>query len=160
MIKRTLKLLYSLLLFNSSFCLAANETAIPSLAPVLKNAMPAIVNVAVQGFLPMRHTLLVLQAMTKKRRITNSSQANYQKKVRKFESIGSGVILDPKNGMIITNDHVIRNANLITITLQDGRRLKAKFIGGDSETDMAILKIDAKNLKSLAIGDSDQRRSW
>ena len=51
---------------------------------------------------------------------------------------------------------MIRNATLITITLQDGRRLKAKLIGGDSETDLAVLKIDAKNLKSLPLGDSDQ----
>ena len=69
--------------------------------------------------------------------------------------MGSGVIIDPKNGLILTNDHVVRNANLITITLNDGRRLKAKLIGGDSETDVAVLKIDAKNLKSLPIGDSD-----
>jgi serine protease Do len=66
------------------------------------------------------------------------------------------VIIDPKAGIILTNDHVIRNATLITVTLHDGRRLKAKLIGGDSETDLAVLKIDAQNLRSLPIGDSDK----
>lgn len=124
---------------------------IPTLAPVLKQAMPAIVNIAVQG---------VIQAPAAssdeddKRDEGNSRLL--PEKPRKFQSIGSGVIIDPKNGVIITNDHVIRNATLITVTLNDGRRLKAKLVGSDSETDLAVLKIDAKNLKSLPLGDSDK----
>ncbi|OYV54467.1 MAG: protease, partial [Legionella sp. 21-45-4] len=62
---------------------------------------------------------------------------------------------DPEHGFIVTNDHVIRHASTITVTLNDGRRLKAKLIGSDSETDVAVLKVDAKNLKSLPFGDSD-----
>ncbi len=126
------------------------QAQLPTLAPVLKNAMPAIVNVAVQGITPG-----VLPS-------SQEDDDNQDKPTtapqlpKKFQSIGSGVILDPQNGIIITNDHVIRNATLITVTLNDGRRLKAKIIGGDSETDVAVLKIDAKNLKSLPIGDSDK----
>ena len=124
---------------------------LPSLAPVLKNTMPAIVNVAVQG-------VITPEGVPGSEDDDNQNNSNpaAREKPRKFQSIGSGVIIDPKDGIIITNDHVIRNASLITVTLNDGRRLKAKLIGGDSETDVAVLKIEAKNLKSLPIGDSDK----
>ncbi|OGV49032.1 MAG: protease [Legionellales bacterium RIFCSPHIGHO2_12_FULL_42_9] len=126
---------------------ADDNKSMPSLAPVLKNAMPAIVNIAVQG---------VILAPNQSGDDDNSPlQAAGPLKPKKFQSIGSGVVLDPKNGIIVTNDHVIRNAKLITVTLNDGRRLKAKLVGSDSETDIAILRVDAKNLKSLPIGDSD-----
>ncbi|WP_242604545.1 Do family serine endopeptidase [Legionella fairfieldensis] len=118
--------------------------------------MPAIVNVAVQGVIPGTLT----NAEEDEEASTQNQQPHQPQlipeKPRKFQSIGSGVIVDPRNGVVITNDHVVRNANLITVTLNDGRRLKAKLIGGDSETDIAVLKIDAKNLKSLPIGDSDK----
>lgn len=152
MLKRIKLLVGSLLLVAAPFVHAADEAPMPSLAPVLKTIMPAIVNVAVQGYLPAE----AIPPGTEDEAQNNKRPNQAPEKGRKFESIGSGVILDPKSGVIITNDHVVRNATLITITLQDGRRLKAKVVGGDSETDLAVLKIDAKNLKSLPIGDSDQ----
>ena len=153
MIKNLKLFISTLLLLTVSFSYAAEQAAMPSLAPVLKNIMPAIVNVAVQGYLP---TDALPPGAAGEEAQNKKHPEHPPEKGRKFESIGSGVIIDPQNGVIITNDHVIRNANLITITLQDGRRLKAKLIGGDSDTDLAILKIDAKNLKSLPLGDSDQ----
>lgn len=131
----------------STFCFSAepNQT-LPSLAPMLKKIMPAIVNIAVQGVVPGP---AVAEDSSK-------NPALVPGKPRKFESIGSGVILDPQSGVIITNYHVIRNASLITVTLEDGRRLKAKLIGDDSETDIAVLKVDAKNLASIPIGNSDK----
>lgn len=155
MITRIRLLLTSLLLLTVSF-IHAEAPAIPSLAPALKNIMPAIVNVAVQGYMP---TEASPPGSGNDDDAPNNKQPQPPKipeKGRKFESIGSGVIIDPKNGVIITNDHVIRNASLITVTLQDGRRLKARLIGGDNETDLAVLKVEAKNLKSLVIGDSDK----
>lgn len=134
-------------LFLSSAIAYAAADPLISLAPILKNAMPAIVNVAVQGSLPNSSTTT---------EDDNPVTPPGSPKPKKFQSIGSGVILDPQNGIIITNGHVIRNASLITITLNDGRRLKAKLIGDDTETDIAVLKIDAKNLPSLPIGDSDK----
>ena len=124
---------------------------LPTLAPVLKTTMPAIVNVAVQGIMPG-----TLRGGQDEDEVQDKQPKQTPQPPRKFQSIGSGVIIDPKAGIIITNDHVVRNATLVTVTLNDGRRLKAKIIGGDSETDIAVLKIDAKNLKSLAIGDSDK----
>ncbi|MFZ4077128.1 MAG: trypsin-like peptidase domain-containing protein, partial [Legionellaceae bacterium] len=123
-------------------------STLPTLAPVLQRAMPAIVNVAVQGVITDNMPLMDEQEPQDRNQST-------QEKSRKFQSIGSGVIIDPKEGIIITNDHVIRHAELITVTLNDGRRLKARLIGGDSETDVAVLKIDANHLKSLPIGNSD-----
>jgi serine protease Do len=137
-------------LLFSSCALAADTQTMPTLAPVLKNAMPAIVNVAVQGI------SLATDDNNSANNPTPERGQTSPEKPRKFQSIGSGVIIDPKNGIILTNDHVIRNANLITVTLHDGRRLKAKLVGSDSETDLAVLKIEAKNLKSLVIGDSDK----
>ncbi|MBA2656193.1 MAG: Do family serine endopeptidase [Tatlockia sp.] len=146
--------LLTLLSFSVSAAPMENTSAnaLPSLAPVLKNAMPAIVNVAVQGIIPNNVSSGEEEAENKQ----DPHPPLSPEKPRKFSSIGSGVIVDPKNGVVITNDHVIRNATLITVTLNDGRRLKAKLIGGDSETDIAVLKIDAKNLVSLPIGDSDK----
>lgn len=144
MLKDILRLFSVVLIFAPNVIFAKElSTPVPTLAPVLKATMPAIVNVAVQGVIPGGPA-------------TDEHQgAPRNNKPKKFKSIGSGVIIDPKNGTILTNDHVIRNANMITVTLNDGRRLKAKLVGGDSETDVAVLKIDAKHLKSLPIGDSD-----
>lgn len=142
----------SLILFIAPHAYSAD--AIPSLAPVLKNIMPAIVNVAVQGYMP--NSAAPGGGAGFEQQAQNKPLPKTVEPGRKFESIGSGVVLDPTNGVVITNDHVIRHATLITVTLQDGRRLKARLIGSDSETDLAVLKIDAKNLKSLVIGDSDK----
>ncbi|MDF1757238.1 MAG: Do family serine endopeptidase [Legionellaceae bacterium] len=144
-------LFISLAIFTLAPLASADSNTLPTLAPTLKQAMPAIVNIAVQGIIPNGPPSS-----------EDSDEENHQprpqmpmEKPKKFQSIGSGVIMDPKNGVIITNDHVIRNAQIITVTLNDGRRLKAKLVGSDSETDVAVLKVDAKNLKSLPIGDSD-----
>ncbi|MDI1351228.1 MAG: Do family serine endopeptidase [bacterium] len=153
MIQRLKQFISALLFLTVPLTNYAATDVIPSLAPVLKDIMPAIVNVAVQGYMPGD---AAPGAPDEEANSQKPQEPPTPQKGRKFESIGSGVIIDPKNGIIITNDHVIRNANLITVTLQDGRRLKARLIGGDGETDLAVLKIDAKNLKSLVIGDSDK----
>lgn len=143
------------LLCSISFAHATTEP-LQTLAPVLKNTMPAIVNISVQGFLPQ--TMVAPNAPDTPPKAEEEQPDRGQAlpdRPKKFQNIGSGVIIDPVNGIIVTNDHVIRHASQIIVTLNDGRRLKPKLIGGDSETDVAVLKIDAKNLKSLPIGDSD-----
>lgn len=120
---------------------------LPTLAPVLKKAMPAIVNISVQGYLPAPESAAEIE---------RRAERGLPLKRRKFTSIGSGVVIDPSKGIIITNDHVIRNANLVTVTLHDGRRITANTIGSDMETDLAVLKIDAQNLQSLPFADSDR----
>ena len=71
-------------------------------------------------------------------------------------SAGSGVIIDARKGLVVTNHHVIANAENVTVTIKDGRRLKAKVIGSDEATDVGLLKVDAANLSELPIGDSDE----
>lgn len=73
----------------------------------------------------------------------------------KQESAGSGVIIS-EDGYIVTNNHVVENADEITITLNDNREFTARVIGLDADTDLALLKIDATNLPTIVIGDSDQ----
>lgn len=139
------------MLLPLSFYAQPEGMTLPTFAPMLKNVMPSIVNIAVQGTLPGG----AIPQESDKNDKNDKNREPHLERPRKFQSIGSGVIIDPKNGIVITNDHVIRNANLITVTLNDGRRLQAKLLGSDSETDVAVLKVEAKNLKSLPIGDSD-----
>ncbi len=75
---------------------------------------------------------------------------------RGFESqgLGSGVIVSP-DGYILTNNHVIRNADEVNVTLSDKRTLPAKVVGTDAKTDLAVLKIEATNLVPAPLGDSD-----
>jgi len=73
-------------------------------------------------------------------------------------SAGSGVIVDAQRGYVLTNHHVIKDAQQIAVTLRDGRRLEAKLLGSDEGTDVALLTVRADNLKALALGDSDNLR--
>ena len=74
---------------------------------------------------------------------------------RKQQSLGSGVLVD-KSGLIVTNNHVIKGATTITVTLSDKRRFAARLLGKDADTDVAVLKIDAQNLPTLQWADSDK----
>src|ERR1700674_3953557 len=73
---------------------------------------------------------------------------------RPFQSAGSGVIVDARSGYIVTNAHVVENANEITVTLQDGRDLKADVLGSDAPSDVAVLKVKPDGLSQVALGDS------
>ena len=73
----------------------------------------------------------------------------------KREAAGSGVIIS-EDGYIVTNNHVVEDADDITITLNDNREFKAQVIGTDADTDLALLKIDATGLPAIVIGDSEQ----
>ncbi|MBF89102.1 MAG: protease [Candidatus Marinimicrobia bacterium] len=74
---------------------------------------------------------------------------------RRSQALGSGVIVDAFNGFIITNNHVIQDADEISIILIDEREFEAEIIGSDPKSDIAVLKIEADNLSSVGLGDSD-----
>jgi serine protease Do len=78
-----------------------------------------------------------------------------KEKEQKEYALGSGVIVT-KDGYIVTNNHVVAGATKIIVKLYDGRKYKAKLIGTDPDTDIAIIKIDAKNLKPITIADSSK----
>jgi serine protease Do/serine protease DegQ len=73
-------------------------------------------------------------------------------------SAGSGVVIDAQRGYVLTNHHVVTDAQQIVVTLKDGRRLQAKLQGSDAGTDVALLKVEAGNLRALPFGDSDALR--
>ncbi len=76
----------------------------------------------------------------------------------KTNALGSGVIVDARNGYIITNNHVVEDMDNIKVKLFDKREYKAEIMGTDPKSDLAILKIDADNLRQLKLGDSDNLR--
>ncbi len=86
------------------------------------------------------------------------NENNKRRKRRKVRSLGSGFVIDP-SGIVITNNHVIKNADQITVNFNDGRKLKAKIIGRDPKVDIAVLKVEPKKpLKSVKFGDSNKAR--
>lgn len=76
---------------------------------------------------------------------------------RKEQGLGSGVIVS-SNGYILTNNHVVADADELKVSLADGRELIAKVIGADEKTDVAVIKIDAENLPIVTLADSDKLR--
>jgi Do/DeqQ family serine protease len=74
------------------------------------------------------------------------------------QSLGSGVIVDASKGYILTNNHVVGGADDITVTLQDGRTYKAKLVGTDPDTDVAVIQIQAPDLQALPLADSSKLR--
>jgi len=132
---------------NASVPLPVIEQAsgMPTLAPILKKITPAVVSIAVKGHAP--------EAQQRKGRDARHVEPAADHQVR---AAGSGVVIDARQGLIITNHHVIDRADEITVTLSDGREVQAKLIGGDPDTDVAVIKITAENLTAIAIGDSDR----
>jgi len=121
---------------------------------MLKPILPAIVNVRAQVKVTDINTLRQLQ---KQQQGNDHPDNGLNPPVSgTLVSMGSGVIVDAKNGYIITNAHVINEAPTITVTLSDGRHFAAKVIGVDKPSDIALLQIKAKNLTALPIGDSNQ----
>ena len=80
---------------------------------------------------------------------------NMQRRQMPVRGLGSGFIIDP-SGIIMTNAHVVKDANEVTVKLTDRREFRAKVLGADPKTDIAILKIDAKNLPAVTVGSSEK----
>jgi S1-C subfamily serine protease len=74
---------------------------------------------------------------------------------RVSQSLGSGVVVDAEQGYVLTNNHVIEGADDIAVTLKDGRSIEAELIGTDPDTDLAVIRISAEDLKALPWADSD-----
>ncbi len=123
----------------------------PSLAPMLKTVMPAVVNIAVTSKTEIQNPLMQDPFF---RRFFEGPGAP-QPQQRESQSTGSGVIVDAKKGYVITNNHVIEQAEEIRVRLSDDREFEAKLIGRDPQTDVALLQIDAKTLTAIPLGDSD-----
>ena len=145
---RTLTLIFALCFANT--LLAALPTAvagqeIPSLAPMLEQVTSAVVNISTEGRVKVPTSPLMNDPFF--RRFFNLPN---QPRERKTQSLGSGVIVDSDRGLVLTNNHVIANAEQITVKLRDGRELQAELVGSDPDTDVAVIKIPPKNLTDPA----------
>ena len=126
---------------------AVNGTPMPSLAPMLKRVLPAVVSVN-----------------TKQRVRVNTPFGDDPVFRRMFgipqeriaQSLGSGVIVDAARGLVLTNNHVVEDADEVSVTLADGRTLKAEFVGNDADTDIALMRIPAQNLTAIPVANSDR----
>jgi len=122
---------------------------LPSLAPMLERVTPAVVSVRTRQVVrvsPFGDDPFF------RRMFPELSQQQLN------QSLGSGVIIDAKNGYVLTNHHVIEGADDVTVTLADGRTVKAEFVGSDPDTDVAVMRIQADNLTAIPLADSDRLR--
>jgi Do/DeqQ family serine protease len=128
----------------------------PTLAPMIEQAAPAVVNIATSGSVEVQSFRNPFMDDPFFRRFFEMEPDQPQR--RNTQSAGSGVIVDAKNGYVITNAHVIENADEITVTLQDDRTFSAEVIGKDPGSDIAVIKIDADDLTDIPLADSDRVR--
>ncbi|MEM1080975.1 MAG: Do family serine endopeptidase [Pseudomonadota bacterium] len=126
---------------------------LPSLAPLLERVTPAVVNVHTATTVRVRRSPFMDDPFF--RRFFDFPSTPRERVQR---SLGSGVVVDPEDGLILTNNHVIDGADDILITLQDGREYPAEFIGSDRDTDLAVVRIDADGLEGLPLFNSEALR--
>ena len=136
---------------------AAENGNVPSLAPVIEKVLPAVVTINVEGS-----------------KEVSGGRGNFpfffgdpfgfdpfeggRTMEKPFKALGSGVIVDAKEGYVVTNNHVVDEAKKIKITTHDGREFEAKVVGTDPQSDVALLKVKADNLQAVAYADSDSLR--
>jgi serine protease Do/serine protease DegQ len=118
---------------------------------MLERSMPAVVNISTSTNIEVRENPLMQDPFFRQ-----FFQMPNQSRQQQKNSLGSGVIIDSDQGLVLTNNHVIDKADKITVTLNDGRQLKAELIGTDPEADVAIIQIPADHLTKLPIADSSQ----
>ena len=137
------RVLWTSLLLAVLYCGAA-QAALPSeiggkpvtsLAPLVEAASPAVVSI----------------------RVTQQRRGPFGRQLH-GGGAGSGVIVDADNGYILTNHHVVGEADAIEVLLIDGRELEAELVGSDSATDIALIKVEPDNLTDMPIGDSNDVR--
>jgi len=126
----------------------ADGEALPSLAPMLERTTPAVVNIATYTTVQVRNPLLEDPFF---RRFFDIPD---QRRFRRTQSAGSGVVVDAGRGYIVTNNHVVARADEITITLADGRSLGAELVGTDPQVDLAVLKVAPEDLDEIEFADS------
>ena len=123
--------------------------AVPTLAPLVREVTPAVVNIAVHGKVrqdnPLYRDPLFREFFDVPKQLE-----------KEINATGSGVIVDAQKGYVLTNNHVVEQVASVQIKTKDGRPFSAKVIGRDPATDIAVLRIQSPSgLKAIAFGDSD-----
>ena len=136
-------------------CLAAPALAqlptrdgVATLAPVLEKVTPAVVNIAVLQKSPEQQNPMMRDPFFRR-------FFGLPERAEPQIAAGSGVIVDARNGYVITNAHVVKDAQEVLVTLKDNRRLPARLVGADAGTDIALLKVEGASLAEARWGDSD-----
>lgn len=130
-----------------------STAGITSFAPMLEKVLPGVVSIKVSS----TRTKAVPLAQIASMRMTEAPVASDNADEMIIEG-GSGTIIDAKRGLIYTNQHVVRNASRVTVKLADGHEVVGTVLGADIGSDVAVVQIDAKNLKSVPFGNSDTLR--
>ncbi|MDR0781383.1 MAG: Do family serine endopeptidase [Pseudomonadales bacterium] len=140
----------------------AADSGRPGIAPMLEQVTPAVVNIAVSGRSAVQQNPLADDPFFQRyfngpgqQQQQQQQQQQRQERTVPTRAVGSGVIIDAEKGYILTNHHVVANADDIAVTLTDRRHFTAKLIGSDAGTDVALLQIEAKGLKALPLADSN-----
>ena len=131
---------------------AVDGQQLPSLAPMLEHVTPAVVNINSKTRVRVRDPFFDDPMFRRFFGIPNGPRERVQ------QSLGSGVIVDANKGYVLTNNHVVEGADDIAVTVPDGRTVKAKVLGTDADTDLAVLQIPADKLTALPVADSAKLR--
>ena len=134
---------------NAAVPAAADGEAFPSLAPLVERVSPAVVNIRVSQTVTQRSPVGD-EAFRRFFGIPDSGGG-----LREVASAGSGVIVDAERGYILTNHHVVADADEIQVSLMDGEILDAEIVGSDEATDIALIKVKGDGLVEMPIGDSE-----
>ena len=129
-----------------------DDQPLPTLAPMIERVVPAVVNINSKTHVRVNNPLLNDPVLRQFFGLQNAPRERIE------QSLGSGVIIDAAKGFVLTNNHVIQGADDISVTLHDGRNLKAKLRGSDPDTDVAVIQIPAENLSALPLADSSKLR--
>ncbi len=127
-----------------------DSRGLPTLAPLVNQVTPAVVNISVVTRSPMEDNPLFRDPYF--RRFFNMPE----RPQRREQAAGSGVIVDAARGYVLTNHHVVKDAEQVLVTLKDRRQLLARIVGTDPGTDVAVVQIEPKDLVAIRFGDSDQ----
>ena len=149
----SLSMALSVLPAQAALPLSVDGQDMPSLAPVVEQVTPAVVNILVSGKKVTRQEI-----PEQFRFFFGPDMPDAQVQEQPFQALGSGVIIDAAKGYVITNHHVIDGADEIKVTLKDGREVKAKKIGEDQQSDIALLQIKADGLTEIKLANSEQLR--
>ena len=148
-------LLLSACAATGSVPIAGAQDGMPTLAPMIEKVLPGIVSVTTQGLRSEEEMALLADPLI--RRLFGLPERP-QPEEREFQTVGSGIIIDATKGYIATANHVIAEADRITVVLNDAQRLDARLVGTDPVKDVAVIQVNAEGLVAVPIGDSDRLR--
>jgi serine protease Do len=122
---------------------------VPTLAPLVREVTPSVVNLSVHGRIKDDNPLYRDPLFREYFDVPNERE-------REFQAVGSGVIVDAPRGYVLTANHVVEQVSSVQVTTKDGRRFVAKLVGRDPGTDLAVLGLQgAQALRAIPMGDSD-----